>query len=208
MLIIIRSVTKSNSSFFSCAILYIRHVLWSTSMMTMMNCLCGMVDRRKAFGLISSRDHCQRSSPSRISDTPRAGFEPEFRLSWMKLCSSDNHYTTAPQLWQWSPNFPIFFFFFSFCAFSYNSCCSFVNNLIFLFLKLIIFVSCSLKHSQYFFVLCNLELWIHHAYFLCYDDFEDIEKLDGICLPTVVVDKFSGLFLHPSIFFVKHSRFA
>ena len=22
--------------------------------------------------------------------------EPEFRLSWMKLCSSDNHYTTAP----------------------------------------------------------------------------------------------------------------
>ena len=31
---------------------------------------CGMVDRRKAFSLISSRDHCQRSSPS------RAGFEP------------------------------------------------------------------------------------------------------------------------------------
>ena len=28
-----------------------------------------MVDRRKAFSLISSRDHCQRSSPSRISDT-------------------------------------------------------------------------------------------------------------------------------------------
>ena len=25
---------------------------------------CGMVDRRKAFSLISSRDHCQRSSPS------------------------------------------------------------------------------------------------------------------------------------------------
>ena len=22
--------------------------------------------------------------------------EPEFRLSWMKFCSSDNHYTTAP----------------------------------------------------------------------------------------------------------------
>ena len=28
-----------------------------------------------AFSLISSRDHCQRFSPSRISDTPRAGFE-------------------------------------------------------------------------------------------------------------------------------------
>ena len=61
----------------------------------LMNCFCGMVDRRKAFSLISSRDHCQRSSPSRISDTPRAGFEPEFRVSWMKLCCSDNHYTTA-----------------------------------------------------------------------------------------------------------------
>ena len=30
--------------------------------------------RRKAFSLISSQDHCQRSSPSRISDTPQAGF--------------------------------------------------------------------------------------------------------------------------------------
>ena len=37
---------------------------------------CGMVDRRKAFSLISSRDDCQRSSPSRISETARAGFEP------------------------------------------------------------------------------------------------------------------------------------
>ena len=36
---------------------------------------CGMVDRRKAFSLISSRDHCQRSSPS------RAGFEPAQNLS-------------------------------------------------------------------------------------------------------------------------------
>ena len=68
--------------------------------MMMMNCLCGMVDRRKAFSLISSRDHCQRSSPSWISDTPRAGFEPaqkpKFGLCWMKLCSNANHYTTAP----------------------------------------------------------------------------------------------------------------
>ena len=30
--------------------------------MMMMNCFCGMVDRRKAPSLISSRDHCQRSS--------------------------------------------------------------------------------------------------------------------------------------------------
>ena len=49
--------------------------------MMMMNCFCGMVDQRKALSLISSRDHCQRSSPLRISDTPRAGFEPAQNLS-------------------------------------------------------------------------------------------------------------------------------
>ena len=34
----------------------------------------------------------------------------------------------------------------------------------------------------------------------------EIEKLDAICLLTSVVDEFSGLFLHPSIFFIIHSR--
>ena len=42
---------------------------------------CGMVDQRKAFSLISSCDHCQRSSPSRISDTLQAGFEPVQNLN-------------------------------------------------------------------------------------------------------------------------------
>ena len=42
---------------------------------------CGMVDRRKVFSLSSSRDHCQRSSPSWISDTPWARFEPVQNLS-------------------------------------------------------------------------------------------------------------------------------
>ena len=50
-------------------------------MMMMMNCFCGMVDRGKAFSLISSRDHCQRFSPSQISNTPGAGFEPVQSLS-------------------------------------------------------------------------------------------------------------------------------
>ena len=36
---------------------------------------CGMVDRRKTFSLISRRDHCQRSSPS------RTGFEAAQNLS-------------------------------------------------------------------------------------------------------------------------------
>ena len=40
-----------------------------------------MVDWQKAFGLFSSWDHCQRSSPSRISDMPQAGFEPTQNLS-------------------------------------------------------------------------------------------------------------------------------
>ena len=49
--------------------------------MMMMNCFCGMIDRRKAFSLISSRDHCERSSQSRISDTLQAGFETAQNLS-------------------------------------------------------------------------------------------------------------------------------
>ena len=38
------------------------------------------------------------------------------------------------------------------------------------------------------------------------DDIIDIKKLDGISSPNDVVDDFSGLFLHPSIFSIKHSR--
>ena len=49
--------------------------------MMMMNRFCGMVNRRKAFSLISSQNHGQRSSQSRISDTPGAGFEPSQNLS-------------------------------------------------------------------------------------------------------------------------------
>ena len=33
-------------------------------------------------------------------------------------------------------------------------------------------------------------------------DIVDIEKLDGLCLPTFVVDGFSGVFLHSSIFYI------
>ena len=44
-------------------------------MMMIMNCFCGMVDRQKVISFISSRDHCQRLSPSQISYTPPAGFE-------------------------------------------------------------------------------------------------------------------------------------
>ena len=40
------------------------------------------------------------------------------------------------------------------------------------------------------------------------DDISESEKSDGICLRTFAVDEFSGLFLHPSIFPIKHSRSA
>ena len=36
------------------------------------------------------------------------------------------------------------------------------------------------------------------------DDIVDIEKPDGLCLPTFVVDECSGLFLHTSIFSIIH----
>ena len=59
----------------------IDHIQVNVHVLMMMNCFCGMVDRRKAFSLISNRDYCQRSSSSRISYTSRAGFEPAQNLS-------------------------------------------------------------------------------------------------------------------------------
>ena len=38
------------------------------------------------------------------------------------------------------------------------------------------------------------------------DDIVDIEKPDGTCSLTFVVDEFSELFLHPSILTIKHSK--
>ena len=73
-------------------------------LMMMMNCFCGMIDWSKVFSLISSWDHCQRSSPSRISDMPRAEFEPAQNLSsglveWsftvVTTTTPWHHYTTA-----------------------------------------------------------------------------------------------------------------
>ena len=40
------------------------------------------------------------------------------------------------------------------------------------------------------------------------DSIVGIEKPDGICSLTFVVDEFSELFLHPSIFSIIHSRSA
>ena len=50
----------------------------------------------------------------------------------------------------------------------------------------------------------TLWLFIHYSH----DDTTAIEKLDGICSLTFVVDEFSGLLLHPAFFSMKHSRSA
>ena len=77
-----------------------------------------------------------------------------------------------------------------------------VNVTAFCIFILIIFIACSLKDSQNLFI--NLYPYIHHAYFLYYnDDIVDIEKPNGICSPTFVVNEFSALFLHPSFFLLK-----
>ena len=43
-------------------------------------------------------------------------------------------------------------------------------------------------------------------FMLLNDDIVDIEKPDGMFSPTFVVNQFSKLFLHPSIFSIKHLR--
>ena len=84
-----------------------KNVLTMTMIM-IRNCFCGMVDGRKAFCLISSRDHCQRSSASRISDTPRAGFEPAQNLSsGLVEWSCAGAITTAPRRHRDVPYGPI-----------------------------------------------------------------------------------------------------
>ena len=61
-------------------------MIWSMMMMMIMmmmiNCFCGMIDRQKALSLIFSRDHSQKSSLWRISDTPWRRFEFAQNLSW------------------------------------------------------------------------------------------------------------------------------
>ena len=47
----------------------------------MKHCFCGMVDHRKALGLIFNRYHYIKFSPLRISDTLQTKFEPAQNLS-------------------------------------------------------------------------------------------------------------------------------
>ena len=115
------------------------------------------------------------------------------------------------------PNFTIFFisqififkFFFTnrtgFCIFKWFLLL-FVNKVIFFFLKFTIFIACSIKDSQNVFTLFLLlyTSWLFSM--ILNDDIVDIEKPDETHSPTFIVNEFSGLFLEPSIFPIKHSR--
>ena len=82
----------------------------------------------------------------------------------------------------------------------------FLNNFTFLFLKLIIFIASSLKDSQNFFIK-SFPLHISCLFsMLLNDDIVAIKKPDRRCSHISVVDEFSGFYLHPSIYFIKHSR--
>ena len=66
--------------------------------------------------------------------------------------------------------------------------------------KTIICIAFSLKDTQKL-LMQSLSLYKSCLFsMLLNNNIADIEKLDGICSPISVVDKFSRLFLHPSMF--------
>ena len=77
-----------------------------------------------------------------------------------------------------------------------------------LFLKSIVFIACSLKDSQNFFMQ-SIPLYTSCLFSMSLnDDIADIKKINGICSLTSVEDEFSRLFLHSSIFSIKGTRSA
>ena len=76
----------------------------------------------------------------------------------------------------------------------------------FFFLKIIIFIACSLKYSQNLFIQSLPLLRWYVFSMLPNEDIVDIEKPDGIRLLTFAVDEFLGLVFYPSVFSITHSR--
>ena len=69
------------------------------SLFMMMNCFCGIPNQRKAFSLFPARPISEILTIANLRHAVNKTWiytEPEFSLFWMKLCSSDNHYTTVP----------------------------------------------------------------------------------------------------------------
>ena len=67
------------------------------------------------------------------------------------------------------------------------------------------FIECSLTNSKKLFHAIFSSVYIMLIYMFAN---EDIEKPDEICLLTFVVDEYSGLFLHPTVFHIIHERSA
>ena len=89
--------------------------------------------------------------------------------------------------------------------FSYDSCCFFVNGIIYFFSKLAIFNACTLKDSQ------NIFWQSSYLYKSCLFSIPsnvhivDNKYQQGICSHNFVVRDFSGLCLHSSTFLIKDS---
>ena len=80
--------------------------------------------------------------------------------------------------------------------FSGNSCRSFVNGIIFFFLKLTIFIACSFKYSHDFFIQSSI-LYILHLFSISPNaHIVEIKYPQGPCSPTFVVNGFLKLFYH------------
>ena len=81
----------------------IKVLMMMMMMMMIMNCFVVWLTDERCLALIPARsivrDPHHRESPTcrRQGLNMRRTWVPEFTLSWMKLCSSNNHYTTAPQ---------------------------------------------------------------------------------------------------------------
>ena len=72
--------------------------------------------------------------------------------------------------------------------------------------NLIIFILYFLKDSHNFFIR-SLSLYTSYLFSMFLnEDIAKIEKPNGISSIAFVVDEFLGLFFHPSIFCVTHSR--
>ena len=59
-----------------CSDTTIKRSIWRLFWWIIMNCFCGLTNRRKVLHLISSQDHHQRFSQWSVSSTPWAAFKP------------------------------------------------------------------------------------------------------------------------------------
>ena len=92
-----------------------------------------------------------------------------------------------------------------FCIFKFFS---FANGIIYFFSKLIIFIACFLKGLQNFSITIFTSVYIMLIFYATKFRNSRTEYPQGICSPTLDVDYFSKLFLHPSILLIKDSRSA